>query len=118
MYAKEAKLAKHKNLLRDGNMSAVRVMVESDPLPAAAFLEWYTCVKDILHGDTQKVQLYKSLKWAFLRSADKYPESRKKTIEKSIAAFETAFYPILAATAYSDVSRDQAGVAQQNKEFS
>lgn len=102
MYAKEAKLAKHKNLLRDGNMNAVRVMVESDPLPAAAFLEWYTCVKDIWHGDTQKVQLYKSLKCAFLRSADKYPESRKKTIEKSIAAFETAFYPILAATAYSD----------------
>ena len=102
LYAEKAAVAKKENLLRGSGLMNIRESVESDPLPAAAFMEWYTCIKDIWYNDARKVNMYRGLRDAFVRSVKEYPKMLRKNIESRIAAFENMFYPILAGSAYVD----------------
>ena len=102
LYAEKADIARKENLLHGSSLTNIRELVESDPLPAAAFMEWYTCIKDIWYNDARKVNMYRGLRDAFVRSVKDYPKMLRKNIENRIAAFENMFYPILAGSAYVD----------------
>ncbi len=103
-FAEKAKSAREKDLLNengiDNRIEGIRDLAENNYEAAAAFDEWFRCLKDIWHGEGAKISLYEGLKDRFLQSTDSLPDSGNIKIQ--VKAFEKMFYPVLASMKYED----------------
>ncbi|MCD8148082.1 MAG: hypothetical protein LUE92_00645 [Clostridiales bacterium] len=84
MFVNMANRAKKENLLSGNMISGIITLVRDDEKAAAAFQEWFGCMKDIWNGDTRKVHLYRGLKKDFLDTVNSLPDkdldkAKKKT---------------------------------------
>lgn len=110
VYRQKANEVKSTNLLSGHSIAVMREQITGNKNATAAFHEWYSCLKDIWNGDSGKVRLYKGLKEAFLRSAEKLPYERKKAITEQVKAFETLYYPVIASMEYRDWKQDDVKI--------
>lgn len=108
MYNRKANGSRKENLL--SNILEVRTLIDGNKKAIVAFMEWYSCLKDIWHNDLSKVRLYKGLKNSFLGSLEGLPKNRKDSVNKQIMAFEAMFYPILASVAHRDWKQDDVAL--------
>lgn len=110
IYLEKANAIRTENLLSGHNLAVIREQVTGNKLAAAAFQEWYTCLKDIWNGDSGKVRLYKGLKASFLRSAEKLPPEHKKAVAEQVKAFEALYSPIISSMEYRDWKQDDVAM--------
>lgn len=110
LYAKRAGEVRKQNLLSGNTVAGIRTLIKDSGGAVAAFQEWYTCLKEIWHGDSDKVYLYRGLKTAFLEEADRLLPENRKSVKAQVKALEAMFYPILASAEYRDYKKDDTAL--------
>lgn len=112
VYVSKATQAKENNILSGNNITAIRRLIDVDKSSVRAFQEWYSCLKDILNGDQNKVRLYKALKNAFLKSTHNLQDERRKAVRDQVSSFDSLFFPVIASMEYRDWKQDDVAFVE------
>ncbi len=108
MYRRYAEEARRQNIITGESINGVRTLISSDPSASAAFQEWYSCIKDIWNGDSEKSRLYTGLKDAFEASLKGYTNEEKNSVKGLVQSFDSQFYPIYASMEYTNYKNNDA----------
>ena len=102
---------KKENILGEFMQSMRNYLPEQSKDAWNAFYHWFNIVKDIFHGNTEKIKLCQYLQQKLLSSLQKEPKQKK--IETAIRNFSNEIQPIFLAEQYRDYKVDDEKLVDQ-----